>query len=74
MRVDGISYRVVESPRTEPFLIASGSTTTATNVIVRMEGGNRVGYGNACPNSVTKETRDTIVKALIFINTCASSA
>jgi len=64
MRVDGISYRVHESPRTEPFLIASGSSTTSTNVIVRMESGNRVGYGNACPNSVTKETRDTIVKAL----------
>jgi len=64
MRVGAIAYRVHESPRTEPFMIASGSSTSATNVIVRMEGGNLVGYGNACPNSVTKETRDTIRKAL----------
>jgi L-alanine-DL-glutamate epimerase-like enolase superfamily enzyme len=64
MRVDAISFRVHESPRTEPFVIASGASTSATNVIVRMEGGNLVGFGSACPNSVTKETRDSIVHAL----------
>ena len=64
MRVDAVSYRVHESPRTEPFMIATGVTSTASNVIVRMEGSNLVGYGSACPNSVTKETRDTIVRSL----------
>ena len=64
MRIDAISYGVHESPRTEPFVIASGATTSSTNVIVRAESGNLVGYGNACPNSVTKETRDTILAAL----------
>jgi L-Ala-D/L-Glu epimerase len=64
MRLDTIAHRVLESPRTEPFVIASGSSTTSTNVIVRVESGNLVGYGNACPNSVTKETRDTIVRSL----------
>ncbi len=64
MRVDAIAYRVHESPRTEPFVIASGASTSATNVIVRIEGGNLMGFGNACPNSVTKETRDTIVHSL----------
>jgi len=64
MRLGAIAYRIHESPRTEPFVIASGSATTTTNVIVRMEAGNLVGFGNACPNSVTRETRDTIVRSL----------
>jgi L-alanine-DL-glutamate epimerase-like enolase superfamily enzyme len=64
MRVDAISFRVHESPRTEPIVIASGASTSATNVIVRLESGNLVGYGSACPNSVTKETRDTILHSL----------
>ncbi|TLZ67149.1 MAG: dipeptide epimerase [Methanobacteriota archaeon] len=64
MRLDAIEYRVHETPRTEPFVIASGSSTTTTNVIVRMESGNLVGFGNACPNSVTRETRDTILRSL----------
>jgi len=64
MRLDAIAYRVHESPRTEPFVIASGSSTSTTNVIVRIESGGLVGTGSACPNSVTKETRDSIVRAL----------
>jgi len=64
MRLGAIAYRVHESPRTEPFVIASGSATTTTNAIVRMEAGNLVGFGNSCPNAVTRETRDTIVRSL----------
>ena len=64
MRLDAIRYAVHETPRREPFVIASGTATTATNVIVRIESGNLLGYGNACPNSVTKETRDSVVRAL----------
>jgi len=64
MRLDSIAHRVHESPRKEPFVIASGATASTTNVIVRVESGNLVGYGNACPNSVTKETRDTVVRSL----------
>ncbi len=64
MRLDDIAWAVHETPRREPFVIASGSATTATNVIVRMESGSLVGYGSACPNSVTKETKESIVAAL----------
>ena len=64
MRLDAISYRVHETPRTEPFVIASGSSSSSTNVIVRVESGTRTGFGNACPNSVTKESRDSITRAL----------
>jgi len=64
MRLDAIRYAVHETPRREPFVIASGSASTATNAIVRIESGNLVGHGNACPNSVTKETRDSVVRAL----------
>lgn len=64
MRLDAIAFAVHETPRREPFVIASGSATTATNVLVRVESGNLVGYGNACPNTVTKETRDSVVRAL----------
>jgi len=68
LRLDSISYGVHESPRKEPFVIASGASTSSTNVIVRAESGNLVGFGNACPNSVTKETRDTIVRALAILS------
>ncbi|OGS50389.1 MAG: hypothetical protein A3K65_00835 [Euryarchaeota archaeon RBG_16_68_12] len=64
MRLDAIAWAVHETPRKEPFVIASGSATTATNVIVRVESGDLVGYGNACPNSVTRETRESVVAAL----------
>ncbi len=64
MRLDALRYAVHETPRREPFVIATGSATTATNVIVRIESGNLLGYGNACPNSVTRETRDSVVRAL----------
>ena len=64
MRLDAIAWAVHETPRREPFVIASGTATTATNVIVRAESGGLVGFGNACPNSVTKETKESIVAAL----------
>jgi len=64
MRIDAISFSVLEVPRREPFVIASGSATTATNVLVRIEGGSFLGVGTACPNTVTMETRDTVVAAL----------
>ncbi len=64
MRLDAIAWAVHETPRREPFVIASGTATTATNVLVRVESGDLVGFGNACPNSVTRETRESIVAAL----------
>ncbi len=64
MKLDAVSYAVLDVPRKEPFVIASGSATTATNIIVRVESGNLVGVGNACPNSVTRETSESVVAAL----------
>ena len=64
MRIDALSHAVLEVPRTEPFVIASGSATTATNVIVRIESGNLVGVGSACPNTVTSESSESVVAAL----------
>ena len=64
MRIDEVSHLIFGTNRKEPFVIASGTAVTATNVIVRIASGDLVGVGNACPNSVTKETSESIHAAL----------
>ena len=67
MRIDRIAWAVHEAPRTQPLAVARGTSVTATNVLVRIESGNLVGYGSTCPNDVTGETRDSAVRALEVI-------
>ncbi|UCG68636.1 MAG: dipeptide epimerase [Thermoplasmata archaeon] len=64
MKIEKIEYIHVESKRKEPFVIATGSSNVAHNIIVKLYAGEYCGIGNACPNSVTKETRDTVLMAL----------
>jgi o-succinylbenzoate synthase len=64
MRIRKIDYQLVESQRREPFIIATGSSNIARNVIVKIFSDEYVGIGNACPNSVTGETHETIQMAL----------
>ncbi len=64
MKIDGIRWAVHETPRTQALTITRGTAATATNVLVRLESGNLVGFGNACPNDVTGEDRDSVVRGL----------
>ncbi|MEW5936985.1 MAG: dipeptide epimerase [Candidatus Thermoplasmatota archaeon] len=60
MRIDEIEFELVELPRTERFVIATGASDVVRNWIVRMYAEGMVGYGAAAPNSVTRETVDTV--------------
>jgi L-alanine-DL-glutamate epimerase-like enolase superfamily enzyme len=64
MKIEKIEYFHVECKRKEPFVIATGCSNVAHNIIVKLYADEYCGIGNACPNSVTKETRDTILMAL----------
>ncbi|UCE38147.1 MAG: dipeptide epimerase [Thermoplasmata archaeon] len=64
MNIKKIDFFPVQSERKEPFIIATGSSNIAHNIIVKVITNDGVGIGNACPNSVTKETPETILMAL----------
>jgi o-succinylbenzoate synthase len=64
MKIKKIECYHVQCPRKEPFIIATGSSNVANNIIVKVEGDEGFGIGNACPNSVTKETPESILNAL----------
>jgi len=64
MRIRKIEYYSIKCKRKEPFVIATGSSNIAHNVIVKIITDEGIGIGNACPNSVTKETPDSILKTL----------
>ena len=69
MKIKKIDYFHIQCKRKEPFVIATGSSNVAHNVIVKVITDEGIGIGNACPNSVTKETYETILRALkIFSN------
>jgi o-succinylbenzoate synthase len=69
MKIKKIDYFHIQCKRREPFVIATGSSNVAHNVIVKVLTDEGIGYGNACPNSVTKETHETILMAMkIFSN------
>ncbi len=64
MKIKKIEYLHVKSHRREPFVIATGTSNIAHNIIVKVITEKGVGVGNACPNSVTGETHETIHMAL----------
>lgn len=65
MKVKKLEFYPVVLKRTEPFVIATGSSTTASNIFVKIETDSGIeGWGNACPTSITKETTETVKKAL----------
>jgi o-succinylbenzoate synthase len=64
MKIKNIEYVHVQCPRKEPFVIATGSSNFAHNIILKVETDEGFGIGNSCPNSVTKETSESILRAL----------
>jgi L-alanine-DL-glutamate epimerase-like enolase superfamily enzyme len=64
MKIRKIEYNHVVCKRKEPFVIATGTSNIAHNIIVKVITDEEIGLGNSCPNSVTKETHETIQMAL----------
>ncbi|MFO7793205.1 MAG: dipeptide epimerase [Candidatus Saliniplasma sp.] len=64
MKIEKLEYIPIAIDRSQVFKIATGSELTAENVMVKVHGEGKVGWGNASPNSVTEETTESILKAL----------
>lgn len=64
MIIKKIEYQHIQSERKEPFVIATGSSNIVHNIIVKVITDEGFGLGSACPNSVTKETWETIMMSL----------
>ncbi|PSQ09280.1 dipeptide epimerase [Halobacteriales archaeon QS_5_70_15] len=58
------SFERVELPLDEPFGISRRTTTTAENVVVRIDDGEHVGVGGAAPSAHYGETADTVEAVL----------
>lgn len=68
MIIKSIHYFHIQCERKEPFVIATGSSNVAHNIIVKVVTDEYCGFGNACPNSVTKETPESIQRALKILS------
>ena len=64
MKIEKLEYIPIAIDRSQVFKIATGSELTAENVMVKVHGEGKVGWGNASPNSVTDETTGSILKAI----------
>lgn len=62
--IDGIEFRSFIDERMEIFRIATGTSTVAENVIVKVVSGDEFGVGNASPNRVTEDTVDSVERFL----------
>jgi L-alanine-DL-glutamate epimerase-like enolase superfamily enzyme len=58
------SFERVELPLADPFTIARGTTEMTANVLVRIEGDDTVGLGNAAPAAYYGETAQTVEATL----------
>ncbi len=67
LRIDSVDFFRVRLDRREPFVIATGISREATNVIVRIRSGGLEGIGAAAPNSVTGETPESIERFLAVV-------
>ena len=68
MNIRKIEYFHVQSVRKEPFIIATGSSSLAHNILVKVKTNDVIGIGNACPNSVTGETKESIISTLKILS------
>ncbi|MFW6142485.1 MAG: mandelate racemase/muconate lactonizing enzyme family protein [Candidatus Saliniplasma sp.] len=64
MKIERLEYIPTAIDRSQVFKIASGSALTTENVMVKVYGEDKVGWGNASANDVTEETTESMIKAL----------
>lgn len=67
--ISAIDWFHITMPRKERFVIVTGSSKDATNLLVRIRCGNLEGWGAAAPNTVTGETPETIERFLLDART-----
>jgi len=65
MKIENIELYPVEIENEEEFKIATGTTFTTENVVVKVEGGGKTGWGNGAANGVTEETNESIMDCLV---------
>src|SRR4030065_665113 len=58
--IDSVEFKTFINKRTSTFTIATGSSSSEENVIVKVVAGDEYGVGNANPTDVTKETVTSI--------------
>lgn len=64
MLIEKIEIFSVELPRVGEFKIATGSSKTVKAIIVKISSEGKTGWGACAPNTVTRETAESILKAL----------
>ncbi|MFP4171000.1 MAG: mandelate racemase/muconate lactonizing enzyme family protein [Methanomassiliicoccales archaeon] len=62
--IDALETFTVRMRRREPFVIATGSSDTVENVLVRITSGEREGWGACAPNTVTGDDLDRVMGSL----------
>lgn len=60
MIIRSVDVKEVSMEREEEFVIATGSSKSVVNFIVRVSSDELCGLGSCCPNSVTRETPESI--------------
>src|SRR4030066_2023000 len=65
--IDSVEFRTFVNKRTSTFTIATGSSSSEENVIVKGVSGDEFGVGNADPTDVTKETVKSIEDFLSWV-------
>lgn len=64
MKIDEVEIFPLEIENIEPFKIATGTSTTTENVVVKVQSAGKVGWGNGAANGVTEETNESMKKRL----------
>jgi len=58
--IDSLVLKTFVNKRSSTFKIATGSSDTEENIIVKVKSGDEFGIGNANPTNITHETRESI--------------
>lgn len=67
MKIESIDFNKINLEREEPFRIATGVSKDTVNFLIRIHAGDIDGIGVAVPNSVTRETAESIEHSILKI-------
>ncbi len=65
MKIENIELYPVEIENVEEFKIATGTSLMTENVVIKVEGEGKTGWGNGAANGVTEETNESIMNCLV---------
>ena len=64
MKIENLELYPVEVENVEEFKIATGTSLTTENVVVKIEGDGKTAWGNGAANGVTEETNASMMRCL----------